>query len=226
MGKCFEGNSLNVPEGSKIPGIDVELPYFLVGDEIFPLKTWLMRPYPSTLDETQRIYNYRVSRARRTIENVFGILAERWRIFRKAIRADIKTVEAIVQECVCLHNFLQLTVKSPYSSQGFIDSEMEDGSICPGDWRHLVPNVQSGLCCLPKAKGGRQQTNAKDTQRALKDYLNTTEGSVEWQWEYINRLGSVLRTEQMTKYFNKHCVFNKTKSVFYILKNKAASIQI
>ena len=46
----------------------------------------------------------------------------------------------------------------------------------------------------------------------------------------------------MTKYFNKHCVFNKTflakifsnnpcnysktKSVFYILKNKAASIQI
>ena len=85
MGKCFEDNSLNVPEGSKIPGMDVELPYFLVGDEIFPLKTWLMRPYPGTLDETQRIYNYRVSRARRTIENVFGILAARWRIFRKAI---------------------------------------------------------------------------------------------------------------------------------------------
>ena len=77
MGKCFEDNSLNVPEGSKIPGMDMELPYFLVGDEIFPLKTWLMRPYPGTLDETQRIYNYRVSRARRTIENVFGILARR-----------------------------------------------------------------------------------------------------------------------------------------------------
>ena len=183
MGKCFEDNSLNVPEGSKIPGMDVELPYFLVGDEIFPLKTWLMRPYPGTLDETQRIYNYRVSRARRTIENVFGILAARWRIFRKAIRADIKTVEAIVQACVCLHNFLQLTAKSAYSRQRFIDSEMENGSICPGDWRYFIPSVQSGLCCLPKAKGGRQQINAKDTQRALKDYLNTTGGSVEWQWE-------------------------------------------
>ena len=56
---------------------------------------------------------------------------------------------------------------------------MEDGSICPGDWRHLIPNVQSGLCCLPKARGGRQPTNAEDTQRVLKDYLNTTEGSVE-----------------------------------------------
>ena len=133
MGKCLEDNSLNVPEGSKIPGMDVELPYFLVEDEIFALKTWLMRPYPSTLDETQRIYNYRVSRARRTIENVFEVLAARWRIFRKAIRADIKTGEAIAQACVCLHNFLQLTAKSAYSPQEFIDSEMEDGSICPGD---------------------------------------------------------------------------------------------
>ena len=121
MDKCFEDNSLNALEGSKIPGMGVELPYFLVEDEIFPLKTWLMRPYPGTLDETQRIYNYRFSRTRRTIENVFGILAARWCIFRKAIRADIKTVEAIVQACVCLHNFLQLTAKSTYSPQVFIE---------------------------------------------------------------------------------------------------------
>ena len=46
-----------------------------------------MRPYPGTLDETQRIYNYRVSRATRIFENVLGTLAARWRIFRKAIRA-------------------------------------------------------------------------------------------------------------------------------------------
>ena len=143
----------------------------------------------------RHIYNYRVSRAGRTIENVFGILAARWRIFRKAIRADVKTVEANVQACVCLHNFLELTAKSAYPPQGFIDSKMEDGSVCPGDGPHLISNVQSGLCCLPKAKGGRQQTNAKYTQRALKDYLNSTEGCVEWQWEYINRLGPVLRTE-------------------------------
>ena len=76
-----------------------------------------------------------------------------------------------------------------------MDSEIENGSICPGDWRYLTHNVQSGVCCLPKSEGGRQQSNAKDTQRALKDYLNVTEGSVEWQWEYINPLGPVLRTE-------------------------------
>ena len=129
-----------------------------------------MRPYPATLDETQRIYNYRVSRARRTIENVFGILAERCCIFRKAIRTDIKTVEAIVQACICLHNFLQLTAKSAYSPQGFIDSEMEDGSICPGDWRHFIPNVQSGLFVYLKPKA----EDSKPMQNIPKELLRIT----------------------------------------------------
>ena len=111
------------------------------------------------------------------MENVFGILAARCRIFRKAIRADIKTVEAIVQACVCLHNFLKLTAKSAYSPQGFIDSGMEDGSICPGDWRHLIPNVQSALCCIPKAKGGRHQNIM---QRQCKRYPKSSEGLLEY----------------------------------------------
>ena len=136
-----------------------------------------MRSYPGTLDETQRIYNYRVLRARRTIENVFGILAARWRIFRKAIRADIKTVETIVQACICLHNSLQLTAKSAYSPQGFMDSEMEDGSISSGDWRSLVSNGQTGLSCLPKAKGGRKKTESKEVQNALKNFLVLLSGS-------------------------------------------------
>ena len=46
-----------------------KVPYFLVGDAIFPLKDWLMRPYPGNLDESQHVYNYRLSRARRFVEN-------------------------------------------------------------------------------------------------------------------------------------------------------------
>ena len=50
------------------------LPCFLVGDEIFPLKTWLMRPHPGKLIKKQRIFDHLFSRTRRNIENPFGIL--------------------------------------------------------------------------------------------------------------------------------------------------------
>ena len=82
MGVYFEDRSNNMPQPESVEGCHFDpLPYFLVGDEIFPLKIWLMRPYPGKLAEQERVFNYRFSRARRVIENCFSILAARWRIF-------------------------------------------------------------------------------------------------------------------------------------------------
>ena len=54
--------------------------YFLLGDDILLLKKCLIKPYPGrNFSEEQKIYNYRLSRARRVIENAFIILAARWR---------------------------------------------------------------------------------------------------------------------------------------------------
>lgn len=57
--------SLNAPEGM-----------VLLGDHAFPLTEYLMTPYSRRLDlsNKQNIFNYRLSRARRTIENTFGVL--------------------------------------------------------------------------------------------------------------------------------------------------------
>ena len=47
---------------------------YLFGDDIFLLKSWLIRPFAgSNLDEMQKVYNYRQSRGRRVIENTFEI---------------------------------------------------------------------------------------------------------------------------------------------------------
>ena len=45
---------MNIRESERIPDDDFELPYFLVGDEIFPLQSWLMRPYSGKALSHQR----------------------------------------------------------------------------------------------------------------------------------------------------------------------------
>ena len=58
------------------------------------------------------IYNYRHSRARRVIENAFGILRARWRIFSQPIKASVQNTEKYVMACLCLHNYLRQTENS------------------------------------------------------------------------------------------------------------------
>ena len=137
MGRMLEDNRLKVPIPEKLDGCKCEpLPYFLVGDEIFPLKLWLIRPYPGKgLTEEQRIYNYRHSRCRRVIENAFGILVACWRIFLTPIHATVENGEKYVLACLCLHNYLWKTKNTYYSPSGFIDSEDSSSSIQTGEWR-------------------------------------------------------------------------------------------
>lgn len=83
LGRALENDSLNIPEPRTLQRTNQKFPFVLVGDEAFPLKEYLMKPYAKTsLGEKQRVANYRISRARRQVENVFRICASRFRIFR------------------------------------------------------------------------------------------------------------------------------------------------
>ena len=124
-----------------LPGCDQlrSLPYFIFGDEIFALKPWLMCPYPGrNISEERSIFNYRLSRARGVIENCFGILVARWRIFWSPIQASVKTVVQITQATVCLHSYLRQTESAMYCPTGFVDSFDSPGNILPGEWQSIT----------------------------------------------------------------------------------------
>ena len=189
MGQLFDSNDMFVPEDSQLSQSDQTLSYFLLGDEIFPLKKWLMRPFPGkNANEAERIYNYRHSRARRCIENAFGILSARWRIFQKPIKATVEHVESYTLACLVLHNYLRLTSNAHYSPTGFVDSVDSNGMMHPGEWRRsIAANNAGALRNLPNVRGSRPREDAIRIRNELKEFVNSEAGSVPWQIDYIRR---------------------------------------
>ena len=80
LSSLFSETRANLPLPEPLPGDPEGTPieYFMVGDDAFALRTWLMKPYPSRgLTHDERIFNYRLCRVRRVVENAFGILCNR-----------------------------------------------------------------------------------------------------------------------------------------------------
>ncbi|XP_069593150.1 uncharacterized protein [Ranitomeya imitator] len=108
MGQKLYGNNFNFPQPQPLPHTEgPAMPFVVVGDEAFQMSANLLKPYSSRgLDHTKRVFNYRLSRARRTVECAFGILVSKWRILGSAINLKIETVDEVVKACVVLHNFI------------------------------------------------------------------------------------------------------------------------
>ncbi|XP_045456788.1 uncharacterized protein LOC123666778 [Melitaea cinxia] len=79
----------------------------LDGDEAFSISNNVMRPYSGKhLSVQQRVYNYRLSRARRYVECAFGILANKWRIFHRSMNVQYEFATDIIKACCVMHNFV------------------------------------------------------------------------------------------------------------------------
>ena len=168
------------------------VPYFLLGDEIFPLKKWLMCPYPDlNADQEEHVYYYRHSSKCRVIESAFGNLTSHLRIFQKPIRAMVSDVEKYTMACLALHNYLRQTENAFYSPSGFIDSENDYGIIILGSWHSSIDGNRLGgdLQNLRLVRGSKYCMDAISLRDYLKEYVNSEGRIVPWL-DYIRRTSS------------------------------------
>lgn len=174
-------NTLGLPPPKELPGREMIVPYFFAADSAFSLCERVMKPYSGAYPRgsSQRIFNYRLSRGRRVVENAFGILSAIFRVLRKPILLEPSTVELVVMATIYLHNFLRKHSPTIYMPPGSMDSE-ENGVLCQGSWR----NDQDTISMLPLRNIHRRPpAYANSIREELSDYF-MKEGAIPWQNAY------------------------------------------
>ena len=162
-----------------VPG-ERAVEYFFLGDDAFALKTWMMKPYSSQYKtKEQRVFNYRCSRARRVVENAFGLLAQRFQCLLSTMQQEPEVVAEVTLTAVVLHNILR--TRYPKLGRGDVDLEDQRHRPIPARWRNRQ------MTEMPTPMGATRATQLGKEQRDyLRDYFNSPAGAVEWQEEMLS----------------------------------------
>ncbi|XP_063615556.1 uncharacterized protein LOC134788653, partial [Penaeus indicus] len=132
--ECIERQQLQIPPSENLPFTNTKAPYVIVGDDAFPLKTYLMKPYPGRIiTKEQTIFNYKLSRARRVSENAFGILASKFRVLMQPIASKPDNIKDIIFATFVLHNFLRVKSGKPVRPEMLVREDTENGVLIQGE---------------------------------------------------------------------------------------------
>ncbi len=186
LGSAINNDILNVPRPCNLGNSQIKFPFVFVADDAFPLKPCLMKPFPGqNLTVEERIFNYRLSRARRIVENAFGIATSRFRVFRRPICASVETVNQVTKAVVALHNFLMKSKseKKHYCPPDLVDQEV-NGVIQEGTWREKTLNA--ALEKITHTGSNNYSVVAKEVRKNFKTHFNSPEGLVSWQWKTVH----------------------------------------
>lgn len=180
----LQKDQLHLPSNRKLPLFDEPLPYVFIGDAAFAMSPHMMKPYPGTHEKgsPERTFGYRLSRARRVVENVFGVMASVFRVFKQPMVLEPEKASNVTLACVLLHNFIRRSpsVASFYNPVGTFDTDV-NSEVILGLWR----NDETGLTSfLPLKKSARKSgQNAKAVRDSFTAYF-TTSGKLPWQDKY------------------------------------------
>lgn len=186
---AMENGSLHLPEVQPLPGCNTSIPSVLVADDAFALKPNLMKPYPGrNLALSQRVFNYRLSRARRCIENAFGIMSARFRVLRSPVHLDAVKTRKLTLACCALHNFLIANDPEKYTSSSN-QNRNSDNNITialPEESMYPLEPIDDCIDENQEASGDTNiPRNAIQVRKALETYFMSDAGKVDWQFQQI-----------------------------------------
>ena len=167
--RAIEDGTINFPEATALPGEETRLPYCILGDDAFALRTWLMKPHSKrNLSREERAFNKRLSRVRIFVEHSFGVLANRFRCLLTTMRQRTQTVRSIVFTTVILHNIIRSRYQQDHQRQDPDNNQPTNRNLEDMDDRQ---NTNSGT------------DRAKRQRQYLTDYLNSPEAMHPWQYQ-------------------------------------------
>ena len=163
----IEDGTFSFPESESLVGDGPKVNYFILRDDAFPLKLWLMKPYSRRgMYLNHRVFNNRLSRGKRVVENAFGILTSRFRIFQRPMQQEPPMVARVVMTCLVLNNLLRM--QYPTGQQEDFGADGQPPIVLEGN---DIPHE------------GQNPLEAVKTQRnILRDYF-MTDGQVPWQMD-------------------------------------------
>jgi hypothetical protein len=146
----------------------MKVPFVMVTDEAYPLLPYLMRPYPKRIvDGPKQVYNYCLSRARRSVKCAFGILCSKWCILLKAIETDVSNAIHIVKAVCILRNFVQQY--EPFH---------------PENDENLITKFGNRLCSSRRTQYRFSEKPKEVQENFLHFFIGI--GSVPWQNNYLH----------------------------------------
>ncbi len=193
FGKKLQRGQLHIPPACPLDGIEGDLPFYIAGDGAFERSLHLLNPFKGNhLNPPERLFNYRLSRGRRCIEDTFGIMFRRHGVFQKPIQASKTTARYAVLACCALHNFhLNDEDSVPPKRRRmmpnlYFDYMRDDGSLISGRWKNENPVKESSVLkrlekeVMEKNKDGEEMVG-EDMREAFVDYF--IDNDLPWQWE-------------------------------------------
>lgn len=87
---------------------DKPIPYFMLADDAFALRTYPMKSYSRRGMTDAELTSNRIFRGRRVMEDAFGILTSRWQALFATLKRIPEVATVVVEASVCLHNLTRI----------------------------------------------------------------------------------------------------------------------